>query len=89
MGAPRQFIPLYGTPIFSTVSIRPDRYHQQFSSNHTAYLRADYARTIARDYTVGAQFQLYQGLATGLKHTSFSFGVYLKLDPTIVLKRFK
>lgn len=87
VATPRQFIPLYGTPLYGTLSLRPDTYYTTFRSNHTAYLFLQYRRTIARDYTLGALFQLYQGLAAPLRDTNFSFGLTLELDPHILLKR--
>lgn len=84
VGAPRQFISLYGTPLFSTLSLTDGRLYR---GNHTGFLTLQYEQTFARDYTLEAHFQLYQGLGRELRDTNFSFGLSLRVDPTIILKR--
>lgn len=89
VGVPSRFATLYGTPLYSTLSVRSDRYHETFDGNHTTYAMIDYCHTIARHYTLGAQFQAYKSFGKELDDINYSFGIYLRLDPTIVLKRFK
>ena len=90
--APDRFVSLYGHPFFSTVSIRD---HQSYSSLSTAWLHADYHHTFARDYVLGVGVEAYQcwlgGSAeqTPAGEFNFSFGIYLRLHPSLLIKQFR
>jgi len=84
--APRQFVSLYGNPFFSTLSISDRENHRGIS---TAYARADYHYTFARNYVLGAEVEVFQSwTGHSITHPShqefnFSFGIYLRVCPTL------
>ncbi|MCR4920962.1 MAG: hypothetical protein K5945_04540 [Bacteroidaceae bacterium] len=88
--APRHFASLYGNHFFSTISVREDASYKGIT---TAYLRADYHYTFARDYVLGAEAEGYQswlGHSATQKRSqefNFSFGIYLRIHPDILLKK--
>lgn len=90
--APRHFTSLYGAPFFSTLSIRDAENHKGIT---TVYAQARYHYTFQRDYTLGAELEAYESfLGKSAKHKkgnefNFSFGIYLRLSPSILLKRFR
>lgn len=90
--APRHFVSLYGSPFFSTVSIRAG---ESFQGIGTAYVRADYHHTFSRNYVLGAGVEVGQSwLGKSLTRKSsqefnFSFGIYLRACPSFMLKQFK
>jgi hypothetical protein len=88
--APRHFVSLYGNPFFSTLSVRDGESHRGIT---TAYLHADYHYTFHHDYVLGAEAEAYQcwlGRSTlnpKSDELNFSFGIYLRLHPSILLKK--
>ena len=88
--APRHFVSLYGNPFFSTLSVRDGESHRGIT---TAYLRADYHYTFHHDYVLGAEAEAYQcwlgrsTLRPKSDELNFSFGIYLRLHPSILLKK--
>ena len=90
--APHHFVSLYGSPFFGTLSIREDR--ESFKGIGTAYLRADYHHTFARNYVLGAGIEAGQSwLGKSATHNcsqefNFSFGIYLRACPSFLLKQF-
>lgn len=88
--APRHFVSLYGNPFFSTLSVRDGESHRGIT---TAYLRTDYHYTFHHDYVLGAEAEAYQcWLGRSTLHPksdelNFSFGIYLRLHPSILLKK--
>lgn len=88
--APHHFVSLYGSPFFSTLSVRDRESHRGIT---TAYLRADYHYTFHHDYVLGAEAEAYQcWLGRSTLHPksdelNFSFGIYLRLHPSILLKK--
>lgn len=88
--APLHFVSLYGSPFFSTLSVRDRESHRGIT---TAYLRADYHYTFHHDYVLGAEAEAYQcWLGRSTLHPksdelNFSFGIYLRLHPSILLKK--
>ena len=88
--APRHFVSLYGNPFFSTLSVRDGESHRGIT---TAYLHADYHYTFHHDYVLGAEAEAYQcWLGRSTLHPksdelNFSFGIYLRLHPSILLKK--
>lgn len=91
--APRHFVSLYGSPFFGTLSIREDR--ESFKGVGTAYLRADYHHTFARNYVLGAGIEAGQSwlgksaTRSRSQEFNFSFGIYLRACPSFLLKQFK
>ena len=47
-----------------------------------------YHHTFARGYTIGADAEAYQTWQKGVGEFSFSFGIYLRVNPSILIKRF-
>ena len=88
--APRHFVSLYGNHFFSTLSVKDGESHRGLT---TAYARADYHYTFASRYVLGAEIEAYQSwLGRSASHgrsneMNFSFGIYLRLRPSIMLKR--
>ena len=72
--------------MISTISIRDGESHRGLS---TAYARADYHYTFARHYILGAEveaFQCWTGRSAtqpSHKEFNFSFGLYLRICPTL------
>lgn len=89
--APRHFVSLYGAPFFSTLSIRDNESHKGIT---TVYAQAYYHYTFEKSYTLGAEIEAYQSWlgASSIHKTdnelNFSFGIYFRLSPSILLKRF-
>lgn len=81
--APANFCTCYGTPFFGTVSAKYPGV--SYNGITTAYLALEYGKTFAHDYTVGAKADAYLSQS----RTPFSFGVYLRANPTFILKRLK
>lgn len=83
--APKQYANLYGSPFLGTISIKePGR---TFQGMHTAYLRADYTHTFACAYKLGAQVEAISANTPGEHDLCFSMGIYLRVDPSILLKK--
>jgi len=90
--APKQFISLFGNPFFSTISMKEPgvTYH----GSHVLRIGADYHYTFARNYTLGAQVELFtehakaKGKQPCLNETNFSFGVYFRVSPSFLIKQF-
>lgn len=92
LSAPKHFVSLYGNPLFNTVS--QNLYDTQFNGVHTTYFRTDYSRTIAKHYTFGAEVEVFKSwLGKSTIDTkdefNFSFGVYMRVNPSFLIKRFQ
>ncbi len=87
VGAPKQFANLYGNPFFSTLGIKEEEV--QLHGIHTAYLRADYTYAFTDAYKIGAEFEAISAHSKGLNEFNFSFGVYIHVTPSFVLKSFR
>lgn len=85
--APTHFATLYGCPFFNTLSLRDNAVYRGIS---TVYAQADYHYTFARNYVLGAGLEAYQSwLGRGAKQEfNFSFGIYLRLCPSFLIKKF-
>lgn len=88
--APKQFCSLYGSPFFTTVSVKHDDVY--YDGTTTGYWGVEYGRTFTSrsrshhgTYTLGVKADGY--LNHG--HVPFSFGVYFRATPSFVLKRVK
>lgn len=84
--APRQYANLYGNPFFGTISIKQPG--DIFRGMNTAYLRADYTHTFSDDYKLGAELEAFCANAPGNNNVCFSFGVFLRVRPSFLIKRF-
>lgn len=92
------FISLLGIPYFGSVSTKNKEAY--FDDPQTCFLSVEYARTFGRHYAFGAKADVYQRFpgtmtdAEGEKvqqgsTTGFSFGVYLRVNPSFLIKKFK
>ena len=83
--APKHFVSLYGNHFFSTLSVKDGI---DYGCLHTAAAHVRYHHTFARGYTIGADAEAYQTWQKGVGEFSFSFGIYLRVNPSILIKRF-
>ncbi len=83
--APKQYANLFGSPFMSTISLKQKGL--TFDGMHTAYLRADYTYTFHKAYKLGAELEAFSAHSHDENDFCFSFGIYLKVDPTILIKR--
>ena len=83
--APRHFVSLYGNHFYSTLSVKDG---QDYGRLHTAAAHVRYHHTFARGYTLGADAEAYQTWQLGKPQFSFSFGIYLRINPSFLIKRF-
>ena len=83
--APKHFVSLYGNHFFSTLSVKDGI---DYGCLHTAAAHVRYHHTFARGYTIGADAEAYQTWQKGIGEFSFSFGIYLRVNPSILIKRF-
>ena len=99
---PRQFVSLYGNPFYSSISIKhggtveredgsiEGQYDYTYSKMHNLRIELDYHYTFAKHYTLGVDAELYAMNAAKQENTvNFSFGIYLHVNPTITIKKFK
>ena len=82
--APRHFVSLYGNHFFSTLS----KDGGDFGRLHTAAANVRFHHTFARGYTLGADVEAYQTWQAKESAFNFSFGVYLRVNPSFLIKRF-
>ena len=83
--APRHFVSLYGNHFYSTLSVKDG---QDYGQLQTASAFVRFHHTFARGYTLGADAEAYQTRQAGESASSFSFGVYLRVNPSFLIKRF-
>ncbi len=93
----KNFISLFGSPYYGAVSMTDDQL--TFDKPQTLSLTAEYYRTFAKHYGLGAKLEVYQVFPGNLKYangmvekgktsTNFTFGVYLRVDPSFLIKKF-
>lgn len=93
----KDFISMFGNAFYGSVST----YYQNmtFDTPQLMYLGAEYSRSLGKGYSVGIDFDLYYHLPVDVYEagklrreeaaTSYAFGVYLRMTPSFLLKRFK
>lgn len=92
------FISLFGLPYFGAASTR--HVGAVFERPQTVFASLEYARTFARYYAFGARAELYQSIpgrmtdadgvvSTPEKATCFSVGVYFRVNPQFLVKKWK
>lgn len=84
--APKQYANLYGSPFFSTLSIKHSGL--AFKGMKTAYVRADYIYTFSPAYKLGAEFEAFNTHTGGKSNVCFSFGIQLRVNPSFLIKKF-
>ena len=83
--APRHFVSLYGNHFYSTLSVKDQ---QDYGRLQTAAAHVRFHHTFGRGYTLGADAEAYQAWQAGDSEFNFSFGLYLRVNPSILIKRF-
>ena len=83
--APRHFVSLYGNHFYSTLSTTDE---QDYGRLHTAAAHIRFHHTFHRSYTLGADAELWQTWQAGRSDLNFSFGIYLRVNPDFLIKRF-
>ena len=83
--APRHFVSLYGNHFYSTYSIK-DEY--DYGKLHTLAANVRFHYTFAKGYILGADAEAFQTLQTGNNYLNFSFGIYMRVNPSFLIKRF-
>jgi hypothetical protein len=92
------FISLFGSAFFGAGSLSDKG--ATYRNPQLALLSLDYSRKFAKHYAIGAKAELYNsfacdmtasdGVTTHVKNcTTFSFGVYLRANPSFLIKKFK
>lgn len=93
----RNYVALYGAPLFSTISLKEDG--GRFSSMNTIYYDLSYAKSLGKTSSLGAFFRGYVSQAGTLhlkdgKHhgaqwsNSISMGVFLRINTDFGLKKY-
>ena len=91
------FISMMGYPFFGAVSTKNEGV--TYNNPSTGYLGLEYSRTLAPGYAVGVDVDIFcQGAAKAVdakgqvvpngSSTSFAAGVYLRIHPSILIKKF-
>lgn len=81
------FISLFGIPYYGTVSmVEPNHVYQDPA---TIYFGCEYTRSFGKGYSLGVDLDIYRTKSAGVQSaTSFSAGVYLRVNPAFLLKRY-
>ena len=93
----KDFISLFGSPYFGAVSMTEE--DLTFEKPQTLSLTAEYYRTFAKHYGLGAKVEVYYVMPGHLKYadgqrekgahsTNFTVGVYLRVNPSFLIKKF-
>ncbi|MDL2256139.1 hypothetical protein LJC38_06105 [Parabacteroides sp. OttesenSCG-928-K15] len=93
----RDFVSLYGNPLFGAMSLTEE--YSTYKNPQMFYLGGEYTLRLGKGYALGVDFDLYHLFAdvlhnpeTGTRpvkgNTNFSFGVYLRVHPSFLLKKF-
>lgn len=89
--SPSKFASLFGNPFFSTFSLRNPGI--TYNGNQVLRLALGYQYTFAQNYTLGANAEFFNQRSTAdeshpkLSENNFSFGLYFRVSPTILIKK--
>lgn len=92
-----EYISIFGLPFYGALSTKEEG--STFKKPQMIYAGVEYSRSFGKGYTLGVDLDLYHNLSgemnnpeTGLRpvesSTAFAFGVYLRLNPSFLLKSF-
>lgn len=84
--SPKYYVNLFGSPLFSTYSMKTNS--EVFKGMSTYYIRFDYSRSYAKNCILGFNADLFINKTHNLSETNSSFGVYFKVNPSFILKKF-
>lgn len=93
----RDFVSLFGSPFYGAVSLVEQ--NATFENPDMIYLGVEYSKDFGKGYALGVDLDFFHSMKTTLQHpteglipqsanTSFSCGIYLRINPTILLKQF-
>lgn len=83
--SPKHFVSLYGHHFYSSLSVKDGL---DYGKLQTAAAQVRFHHTFARGYTLGADIEGYQTWLAGKGDFSFSFGIYLRVNPSFLIKKF-
>lgn len=83
--APRHFVSLYGNHFYSTLSVKDGL---DYGKLQTAAAHVRFHHTFARGYTLSADAEAFHTHQGGKGEFNFSFGIYLRVNPEFLIKRF-
>lgn len=83
--APRHFVSLYGNHFYSTLRVMDEHDYGRLQTG-AAHVR--FHHTFAPGYVLGADVEAFQTWQAGASDFNFSFGIYLRVNPSILIKRF-
>lgn len=92
-----KFISLFGLPFYGALSFKHEG--ATYKRPQMVYVGLEYSRSFGKGYSLGIDVDLYHTLsgamndpATGIRpvsnNTAFTFGAYLRVNPSFLLKRF-
>ena len=92
-----RFISLFGSPFYGAVSMRDEGL--TFDNPSMVHVGAEYSRELAKGFSLGIDVDLYAHLPATLhgtdregqrsgSATSFSAGIYLRVNPSFLIKKF-
>lgn len=84
--SPNNFASLYGNHFFSTISSKNNINYRGIS---TAYLHLGYSHVFSKSFVLGAEAEGYQSWMGGDQEFNFSFGIYFRVNPSILIKKFR
>lgn len=80
----KDFISLFGIPYYGVASTVDPK--QVYKNPSTLYGGLEYTYTLGKGYALGADVDFYKSSATD--KTTFSVGVYLRINPSFLLKKY-
>ena len=93
-----KFISMFGSPFYGAVSTSKEGV--SFDGQNMVYLGLEYSRSFGKGFSLGVDVDVYQHLSVNKfgpaagevgksgSATSFSAGVYLRINPSFLIKRF-
>lgn len=91
------FASLLGSPFFGTVSLSEENYY--FQGTKMIYAGAGFLKSLGKGYSMGIDIDIYHHFDTNAKtttgiipekgSTSFSAGIYFRINPSLLLKKFQ
>lgn len=96
----QDFVPILGSPFYGTLSVKEEGMY--FRNPQMLRVGADYTYPLSKGFALGIQAEVYYYLSgerialdTGVKqgsafgsNTNFGLGVYLRVNPSFLIKRF-
>lgn len=91
------FISMFGNPFYGAVSTSKEG--ATYDNPKTVYLGVEYSRTFGKYYSIGIDLDVFQSLPVTFQEpeagsrkigstTSFSAGVYFRINPSFLIKQF-